>query len=165
MNNSAGFKIKRVLRMERALALVWKAAAGWTMASVTLVLLQAGLPLVQLYLMKLTVDAVTAGIAAPDKQVFVGRVIWLVTLTGGAALAGVVLASMAKVVGQAQGQEVTDHVQDVLHAKSVALDLEYYENAAFYDSLHRAQQEAPYRPTRIVTGLVKVAQNGVTLIG
>ena len=165
MNDSAGSKIKRVLRLERALALVWRAAAGWTTASAVLVLLQAGLPLVQLYLMKLTVDAVTAGIAAPDKQVFVERVIWLVTFTGAAALAGVVLASAAKVVGQAQGQEVTDHVQDVLHAKSVALDLEYYENAAFYDALHRAQQEAPYRPTRIVNGLVNVAQNGITLVG
>ena len=55
-------------------------------------------------------------------------------------------------------------MQDVLHAKSVALDLEYYENATFYDSLPQAQQVAPYRPTRIVNVLVKVAQNGVTLI-
>ena len=165
MNDSAGSKIKWVLRLERALALVWKTAAGWTTASTILVLLQAGLPLVQLYLMKLTVDAVTLGIAAPDKQAVAGRVIWLVIFTGAAALAGVVLASAAKVVGQAQSQEVTDHVQDVLHAKSVALDLEYYENAAFYDALHRAQQEAPYRPTRIVNGLVSVAQNGVTLAG
>ena len=52
------------------------------------------------------------------------------------------------------GQVVTDHVSDVIHSKSIAVDLEYYENSAYYDTLHRAQQEAPYRPMRIVTDLL-----------
>ena len=47
---------------------------------------------------------------------------------------------------QAMGQVVTDHVSDVIHAKSIAVDLEYYENSRYYDVLHRAQQEAPTRP-------------------
>ncbi|MBE3039895.1 MAG: ABC transporter ATP-binding protein, partial [Chloroflexi bacterium] len=50
-------------------------------------------------------------------------------------------------------------------AQSIAVDLEYYEDPAYYDTLHRAQQEAPYRPTRIVNGLIQVAQNGISLLG
>jgi ATP-binding cassette, subfamily B, bacterial len=155
----------RMIRLGRPLSLVWRAARGWTLVSVLLLCLQAGLPLLQLYLMKLTVDAVAAGIGAPDKGAALNQVVFLVCLTGAAALVAILLDAVAKVVGQAQAEAVTDHVRSVLHAKSVALDLEFYENSRFYDTLHRAQQEAPYRPTRIVKTLVQVAQNCITLLG
>ena len=60
---------------------------------------------------------------------------------------------------------VTDHVSDLIHAKSIAVDLDFYENPAFHDTLHRAQSEAPYRPARIVNGLVQTVQNGITVVG
>ena len=56
------------------------------------------------------------------------------------------------------GQVVTDHVSDIIHSKSIAVDLEYYENSRYYDTLHRAQQEAPYRPMRIVNDLVSTGR-------
>ena len=46
----------------------------------------------------------------------------------------------------AQAVLVSDRVQDILHAKYIVQDLEYYENASYYNSLDRAQAEAPYRP-------------------
>jgi ATP-binding cassette subfamily B protein len=60
---------------------------------------------------------------------------------------------------------VTDSVAETLHAQSIAVDLAYYEDPAYYDTLHRAQGEAPYRPARIVSGLVQIAQNGLALAG
>ena len=45
-------------RMWRAVRLVWTSGPGWTAASIALVLVQSILPLVQLYLLKLMVDAV-----------------------------------------------------------------------------------------------------------
>jgi ATP-binding cassette, subfamily B, bacterial len=158
-------KILRDLQLKRVLGLVWKAAPGWTLANGALLSLQAGLPLLQLYFMKLTVDAVTAGIVAPEKTSAITRVVVLVCLTGGAALAADFLSSIARVVGQAQAEVVSDYVQNLLHSQSVALDLEYYENSRFHDTLLRAQQEAPYRPIRMVTGLIQVGQNCVVLIG
>lgn len=160
-----GSNALRDLQLKRVLALVWKAAPGWTLANAALLSLQAGLPLLQLYLMKLTVDAVAAGILAPEKTSAIRLVVMLVCLTGAAVLAADLFSSIARVVGQAQAEVVSDYVQNLLHAKSVALDLEYYENSGFYDTLHRAQQEAPYRPLRMVTGLVQVAQNCVVLVG
>jgi ATP-binding cassette subfamily B protein len=152
-------------QLKRVLSLVWNAAPTWTLASGALLSLQAGVPLLQLYLMKLTVDAVTAGIVAPEKAAAIRLVLVLVCLTGAVALAADFLSSIARVVGQAQAEVVSDYVQNLLHAKSVALDLEYYENSRFYDTFHRAQQEAPYRPIRMVTGLVQVAQHFVVLVG
>jgi ATP-binding cassette subfamily B protein len=167
VNNRTPSRAKALhhLQMRRVLALVWNASPGWTLVNGVLLGLQAGLPLLQLYLMKLTVDAVTAGILDPETPSAIRTVLGLVCLTGAAVLAADFLASIARVAGQAQAEVVGDYVQNLLHAKSVALDLEYYENSGFYDTLHRAQQEAPYRPLRMVTGLVQVAQNCVILVG
>src|SRR5512133_2043692 len=153
------------LYLRRALALLWRAAPGWALLSIALLVLQAALPLMQLYLMKLVVDAITVGITSPGKDIVYSHVLTLIGLLGASALAAVLLASAAKVAGQAQAQIITDHVQNVLHAKSVALDIEYYENAGFYDTLHRAQHEAPHRPTSIRNNLVQVIQSSATLAG
>ena len=54
---------------------------------------------------------------------------------------------------------------DILHAKSIEVDLEYYENPKYYDALHRAQQEAPYRPLQIVSSLAQIMRSGISLVG
>jgi ATP-binding cassette subfamily B protein len=134
------------------------------MISASLLVVQGILPLLSLYLMKQVIDAVTAGMTAANKQAAWESVIGLVTLSGGIALVSALCRSLATLVSEAQGQVVTDFVQGILYAKSIEIDLEYYENSQYYDKLHRAQREAPYRPTRIVTGLVQGAQNGVSLL-
>jgi ATP-binding cassette subfamily B protein len=67
-------------------------------------------------------------------------------------------------VSEAQAQSVSDHMYDILHAKSVEVDLAYYESAQYYDTLHRAQREGPYRPVQIVNGLMQVGQNGLAML-
>jgi len=150
--------------MTRALRFVWQSARGWTIANSVLLAVQGVLPLLPLYLMKLIVDAAAAGLGAPDKGAVSRHVVWLVVLMGAATLLGVLFRSMAGLAGEAQSLAVTDHMNDVLHAKSVEIDLEYYESAQYYDTLHRAQREAPYRPTHMVNGLVQIGQNGISLV-
>jgi ATP-binding cassette subfamily B protein len=53
---------------------------------------------------------------------------------------------------------------DILHAKSTQVDLAYYENPKYYDTLHRAQEEAPERPQSIVQDLLQLGQNSISLI-
>ena len=154
-------RIQTAFYLRRAIALVWRSAHGWTLASIALVIVQGILPLVSLYLMKLIVDAVTIGATA--RVVAFESVAWLIAALGAATVIGAAAQSLATLVGEAQSQNVTDYVQNVIHAQSVKMDLAYYENAAYYDTLHRAQQEAPYRPTRLVNGMVLVAQSGLTL--
>ncbi|MBN2608366.1 MAG: ABC transporter ATP-binding protein, partial [Candidatus Fermentibacteraceae bacterium] len=88
----------------------------------------------------------------------------LIGLLGGTAMLWAAVKSAAHVVEQAQSMVVTDHMQDILHQRSVAVDLEYYEDPRFHDSLHRAQQEAPYRPTAIVRDLVETVRNAISLL-
>ena len=161
---SVKLKIQQALRLDFALRLVWQSAPGWTIASLALLIVQGVLPLASLYLMKLVVDAVTTALESPDKAAAFGQVAIFISLTGGVTLIGALFRSLAGLVSEAQAQVITDHLSDVLHAKSIEVDLEYYESAQYYDKLHRAQREAPFRPTRILNGLVQVAQNGISLL-
>ena len=157
-------KIRHSLHLERALRLVWQSAPGWTAANFGLILIQGLLPLVSLYLMKLIVDAVTAGLLAPDKTDSLKKVTLLILLAAAVALFAAGCRSLTEIVKEAQTQVVTDHVADVIHGKSVAVDLSYYEDPKYYDTLHRAQQEATYRPTSIMTSLTQFGQSGISLL-
>jgi ATP-binding cassette, subfamily B, bacterial len=152
-------------RLRRALRLVWESAPGWTLASTALLLIQGALPLVSLCLMRLIVNTVVAGLSKADRAATLRQFMLLVALSGGVALAAALCASLARLVNHAQAEAVTDHISGLLHAKSIQVDLEYYENAHYYDTLHRAQQEASYRPAQIVSGLVQTGQGLVSVLG
>jgi ATP-binding cassette subfamily B protein len=141
----------------RAVQLVWQSGPGWAAASFALLVVQGSLPLLALYLMKLVIDAVGRG------SVTFERVAGLIALAALVALASALARTLAGVVAEAQARLVTDHMYALIHTKSLEVDLEYYENANYYTTLHRAQQEAPHRPTRIVHGLIRVGQNGIAL--
>ncbi len=164
IDESVRVKIQRIFHIERALALVWQSAPGWTIASLMLIIVQGPLPLLSLYLMKLLVDAVTAGLATSDKGSTFGELALLIVLMGAVSLFGTLSGLIAGLVSEAQAQTVTDHIHDILHAKSIEVDLEYYENPQYYDTLHRAQQEAPFRPPHILNGLVQLGRNGISLL-
>lgn len=157
-------KIINILSLKRALSLVWQSAPGWTLISAFLVVLQGSLPLVSLYLMKLIVDSVTAGVASSDKEAAFGHILFLISLAAGAAFLTVLNRTVLNVVSEAQAALVSDHIIDLLHVKSIEVDLEYYENPKYYDTLHRAQNDAPYRPTRIVNSLFQIGQSSMSLV-
>ncbi len=157
-------KLRRLLYLRRALHLVWQSTPSWTIASIALLVVQGILPLLSLYLTKLMVDAVSTGLSATDKAAVLRQVMALIVLAGGVTLVGDLCSAIARFVSDAQSQIVTDYVHNLLHAKSIEVDLEYYENAQYYDALHLAQAEAPYRPTEILNKLLQLGQSAISLI-
>ena len=153
-----------MLRLGRALKLVWSVAPGWTLASAALTVLQGLLPLAAIWLMKLIVDAVTEGIAATDHSAAFQDIALLIGLAAAVGLVAAIVRSVSNMVDEALSQTVTDHVTDLIHAQSVKVDLEYYEDPRYHDTLYRAQQEAPFRPTSIVKNLTSTGQSLVTLV-
>ncbi|BAZ34104.1 ABC-type multidrug transport system, ATPase and permease component [Cylindrospermum sp. NIES-4074] len=153
-----------MLKIKRAILFVWQSAPLLTVAKSTLIILQGILPLASLYLTKLVVDAVSTSLTTPNKQVAFGQVMLLVALVGAVTLATALCESSANLVSTLQAQRVTDYMESILHAKSIEVDLEYYEDADYYDKLQRAQREAPERPTQIVNQLSQIGQNSISLI-
>jgi ATP-binding cassette, subfamily B, bacterial len=152
------------LQIRRAVHLVLEGSSIWTLASALILLLRGILPLASLYLMKLIVDSITLGISGANNSANFNQILLLISMAGGIALINALCNSASVIVNEAQAALVSDHIQDLLHAKSIEVDLEYYENPSYYDALHRAQEEAPYRPTRIVNSLAQIFQCSVSLV-
>ena len=150
-------------RFKRAIELVWHSAPGWTLAVGALSLLQGVLPLAALFLLKLIVDTVSDGVRDADPDML-GRVGLLIAAAAGVSLITTLCSFLSKLMSEAQSQTVTDYVYDVLHAKSIEIDLAYYESSQYYDTLHLAQEQAPYRPVSIVNSLTHLAQSSILLV-
>jgi len=114
--------------------------------------------------MKLIIDAVTSGITSPHKWDAFKEIGLLIAIAGGVNILTALSSSMGTLLREHQSQLVTDYMNDILHAKSIEVDLGYYEDSRYYDTLHRAQQEGPFRPARIVYGLLQLGQNTVSLV-
>ncbi len=127
--------------------------------------LQGVLPLISLYLLKLIIDQIAVSLTAVNKAVAFEHALFLLILSGCVMLITSVFTSLAELVNAAQTYRVTDHVQEILFQKSAEIDLEYYENAQYYDTLQRAQQEASFRPNQILNRIAQVLQNGISLAG
>ena len=151
--------------MDRAIRLVWTTAPGWATANLVLIVAEGLLPLGGLYLLKRIIDTLQAGIAARGGSSSFREVLFWLVIAAAVALLTVLVRALGELAGQAQSQILSDKVTDVLHSQSVAVDLEYYENSQYYDTLHRAQGEAASRPISIVNRLVQIGQNAISLIG
>ena len=157
-------KLRGLMQLRSAVDLVWKSTRNWTIMSLGCMAVQAVLPLLSLYLIKLIVDSVQTGISSPDHPQNFSRIFLWIGLTALVTLLIAGCRTISEIIRENQGQLLTDHVTDVIHSKSAEVDLVYYEDPDYYDTLHRAQQEAPYRPNHIIQALTQLGQSGISLI-
>jgi len=159
-----GARLATSLRLGRVLRLVWSAAPGWTTLVTPLLILRGLLPLAAIYLMKEIVDTVAAGVGDAGVGELTGPVGWLVLAAAVVALLSGVVQLAIGLATEAQGLAVTDRVFSLLHEKSASVDYGYYEDPRYYDTLHRAQREAPTRPSRVVARIGQIAQSTIALV-
>jgi len=62
-----------------------------------------------------------------------------------------------------QSELVQDHINSLIHRKSVEVDLSFYDLPEYFDHLHRARSEAGYRPVALLESMGSLLQNGITL--
>jgi ATP-binding cassette subfamily B protein len=148
----------------RGVRLVWESGPVWSVLQLLVLVVQGLIPLATLYLTKEIVDAVTEAVAAGAGMDVFGQVVLLIGLAAGIAVIGVAMRTVGTLVSEVQSLKLSDRVHDVLQAQSVRVDLEYYESSEYHDTLHRAQEEAPYRPARIVAEVARVGQSALSLI-
>lgn len=158
--------MRAIKHLKQILLLVWQSGSHWTIASLILFIIQGILPLLSLYLLKMVVDvAATVELStAVNQDAVFKEVIFLIALAGAVALVGTLIQSITRLVNEAQKLKIADHIYDILHAKAIEVDMECYENASYYDKLHRTQQEVPYRTHLIIRDLFTISQNGVSFL-
>ena len=166
--NILGSKFRKALAqlpyLPRALKLVWEVARPWTIAWIALLLVQGLLPAAMVYLTKLVVDGVVAAAKSGSSWANVRPVLLLLLLLGGVLLLMEVVRSGINWVRTVQAELLQDHITELIHEKSVTVDLAFYELSDYYDHLHRARTEARYRPVALLGNLGALLQSSITLI-
>jgi ATP-binding cassette subfamily B protein len=85
-------------------------------------------------------------------------------LLGGVLLLMEIVRNAINWVRTVQAELLQDHITSLIHEKSVAVDLAFYELSDYYDHLHRARREARYRPVALLGNIGALLQNSITLI-
>jgi len=149
--------------LPRALGIVWTAARRWAIAGILLIAAQGVLPVATVYLTKLLVDSIVAAIGAHGGWESMRPAMILVGVMAGVVLLGELLRSLTDYVRAAQAELVHDHITGLIHEKSIAVDLAFYESPKYYDHLYRARMEATQRPVALLESLGSLLQNTITL--
>lgn len=168
LKNTLWERIDSLKQLKRAVKLVWQSGPRWTLASLFCAAALATLPLFSLLLLKEVVDSAAAGMALPlgsagRETALQGTLVWI-ALAALVALLSALSATLSSYVTEGQSLAVEHFMGRTVQRKAAEMDLEYFENADFFDTLHLAQEEAPFRPTQIVNNLTQLAQNTIGLV-
>jgi ATP-binding cassette subfamily B protein len=116
------------------------------------------------YLTRLLVDDLVAARAGGGTWAEARPALVVAALTGAVLLLAELLRSAGAWVREAQAERVKDHISALIHQKSLAADLAFYETPEYHDHLHRARDQASYRPVALVESLGSLLQDGLTLL-
>jgi len=148
----------------QALRLVWSAAPRHAAIWAALLVFQGLLPIGTVYLTRWLVNALVAAVRPAAPQYGGRSALFLMAAMAALLLLAEVARVAARWVRTAQADRVQDHISRLVHRKSIAVDLAFYDNAEFYDHLHRARSDAGYRSVALLENLGGMVQNGITLV-
>jgi ATP-binding cassette, subfamily B, bacterial len=148
----------------RALRLVWAAAPIWTLAWASLLIVQGLLPVATVYLTRTLVNQLVASIRSGGSWEQIQPTLILAAVMLGIMALIELLQSVTEWIRTAQSELVQDHISALIHAKSVSVDLAFYELPEYHDHLYRARDDASYRPLALLESLGGMTQNGLTLV-
>ncbi|NNE46119.1 MAG: ABC transporter ATP-binding protein [Rhodothermales bacterium] len=159
--------LKRRLRLVgKALGLVWQSAPRWTVSWAILLVVQGALPAVTVYVSKLLIDTMVAGLDDGGATwELLKPVAVLAGVMGALLLATHILSSILRWVRVALSETFRDYLRGRLHEKAVELDLEFYETSAYHDRLYRVMGDVAQRPVTMLESLGSLVQSTVTILG
>jgi ATP-binding cassette subfamily B protein len=160
----------------RVLRLVWEAHPRYATVLLILTVVQGLVPLAQVWITKLIVDAAVAAIApgaagaaagsgAALPELLIGTVLGLLALQAGVSLVGQAAEPANRLVQQQLGDYLSRDINLRILRKAAGLaDLTFFESPTFYDLLQRAQQEAGFRPLQMLQQMTMLLRAAVGLL-
>lgn len=142
----------------RAAALIRQANKNIFTINVLLQSVQALLPVISLYFIKLMIESLTKG--SNNFNNFISLIILFGLVQVLHALAG----QYATYIGTIHQQKLTDYISEQVLYKAIETDYAYYENPRYHDTLHLAQQQSLYRFPQLLNNFSMVLQNVLSLI-
>ena len=128
------------------------------------VVVESLLPLVNLYVLKLLIDSVTAATVAGHGG-FGLQTMGLLVVMCLVFLLNRIVHALSGINNDILGQRLIDHVSDLLQHQSARLDMQYYDTPAYHDTFHRAQQEATFRPLQVLSNFMALGGSLLSIAG
>jgi ATP-binding cassette subfamily B protein len=148
----------------RAFALVWDAHHGFTLALALFSILAGIIPTASAWISKLLIDEVVAAVRSGGTTGHTETVIWLAVAQLGLALGSALLQTLRNITQQLLQELTSNRVQVRIMRQANQLDLAFFENPTFYDSLQQAQREATRRPLDMVQGMFDLIRAAITFL-
>ncbi len=153
--------------MFKAFKLIWQCDHKNLILKLFYTMCTSILPLVSLYVLKLVVDGVTefAGSGGVGESLLPEKLMYYLLAFCAIFLLNRLIGVLNTVNNDVLTQRLIDYINNLIQTQSVRLDMAYYDNPDYHDTFHRAQQEAAFRPIRILENVVAVFGASISLIG
>ena len=152
----------RARLIRRTLALIWRAAGGWTVGWATLLVIQGLIPAALVALTKWVVDAVAAAVGAGISSETIVTVAVPAGLMAGIMLLQRVVGSIQRWVSTGQSELVADYVKGLVHERSAAADYAFFESSHYHDQLEQVNTQAAGRTLQLLQSVGGLLQSTVT---
>jgi ATP-binding cassette, subfamily B, bacterial len=148
-----------------AFRLVWSSSRPAALVGVVLTLVAASLPAAQAWAGKLIIDAVVnavnQGMEATDGLRHVAPYL---ALEFALILISSVTGQVRALFDRILQSQLTNHINSMIIRKAITLDLRFFEDPIFYDTLQNARRQADTSALSIVNATLQMAQQTITLI-
>ena len=158
-NPTWGQRVAALRYVPPLLRMVWSTHRGFTATMAVLRVARAFIPVATLWIGKLIIDAV---IALRRDQSHLAALWKLVAIEIAIVVAGEVLARASALVESLLGDLFSNHTSVRLMEHAATLDLQQFEDPAFYDQLERARRQTVGR-IGLLAELLSMSQDTLTL--
>ena len=162
MNQRAKNKIQNSLYILPILKIIWKSASGLTIATMVLIAILNILPLCNLYLTKVIIDTISA-VASQTQKPSLNEIVTPIAFFSAITLITILCNFLDEIVSTAQYEKLDIYMNEMINAKSAEVDLEFYENSQYQDTLQRAQDDGYDRPVEVLDLLMSLFEYAISL--
>ena len=153
--------MKQLLKALNMIRLCHRSSFYWR---IFFVIVLSILPLLNLYILKFLVDSVTTGVAPVIMGVEFNTYVILIVFCSIFLITRLVNVCNG-VNNDIMSQRLQDYISDIMQKQSAALDMAYFDNPEYHDTYHRAQQEAGFRPLRVLNEFMGLFGSLISITG
>lgn len=148
-----------------AFRLVWNADRTSTIIMALITLVSALLPISQAWVAALIINSVEQSLRTGAGAIIgLQAAIPLLVAEFGLVLLGDIISQVRRLIEHILNGRLGHSINVDIIRKALALDLQYFEDADFYDKLQNARREADFRALGIINGTFLFVQNVITLL-
>lgn len=156
--------LQDVKTIKQIMRLVWRVSPRFFLSLLVLALLNGLFPTASA-LITATLLGTLVGAIQHSKQVsFPADLTWLLVLMAGVAVLGSIVQRVSTVVQNLYQTVVSNRINLLIVEKSSEIDLAFFENSAFHNTLRVAASEAMFRPTMMINQLMNLASTCTTIV-